>query len=241
MSIRVERERRHAAIAIGGAGVSLMRTEAVETAAMLTSSTRFGGTSGLSPKVIQRITEHALLNEDKGIMEPVPSPVVIVPYDPSWPEVYETEATILRRCLGGVVRSMEHVGSTAVPGLPAKPIIDILAGVDGRPDAERCKEALVPVGYEDASAGDDPDWYWCLGKGPHSPGYHLHLVREGSAFQRRHVVFRDWLQAHQEVAEDYAQLKMRLAETYRNDRSAYTAGKTAFIEGILKKAEIRLS
>ena len=112
----------------------------------------------------------------------MPQPVVIVPYDMNWPWIYEEEK---RFVLGGVrqiVRSLEHIGSTSVPGLCAKPIVDILAGVDGPGDAEHCRVLLLPFGYESVSLGDNPDWYYCLGKGSHTPSFHLHLVREGSQF-----------------------------------------------------------
>jgi GrpB-like predicted nucleotidyltransferase (UPF0157 family) len=160
-----------------------------------------------------------------------------VPYDPEWPRIYDEESTLIRDTVGGVIRSLEHVGSTSVPGLWAKPIIDIIAGVDGPADAERCRELLQPIGYDDASTGDNPDWYYCLGKGPHSPGFHLHLVKEGSQFHRKHILFRDWLRAHPADAEAYTELKIRLAEKYRNDRVAYTDGKTEFINGIVERAK----
>jgi GrpB-like predicted nucleotidyltransferase (UPF0157 family) len=167
----------------------------------------------------------------------MPRPVVIVPYDPEWPRIYDEESTLIRDTVGGVIRSLEHVGSTSVPGLWAKPIIDIIAGVDGPADAERCRELLQPIGYDDASTGDNPDWYYCLGKGPHSPGFHLHLVKEGSRFHEKHILFRDWLRSHPADAEAYTELKIRLAEKYRNDRVAYTDGKTEFINGIVERAK----
>ena len=167
----------------------------------------------------------------------MPQPVVIVPYDSAWPRIYEEESRLISGSVGGIIRSLEHVGSTSVPGLWAKPIIDIIAGVDGPADAERCRELLQPIGYDDASTGDNPDWYYCLGKGPHSPGFHLHLVKEGSRFHEKHILFRDWLRAHPADAEAYTELKIRLAEKYRNDRVAYTDGKTEFINGIVERAK----
>lgn len=167
----------------------------------------------------------------------MPQPVVIVPYDSAWPSIYEEESRLISGSVGGIIHSLEHVGSTSVPGLWAKTIIDIIAGVDGPADAERCRELLQPIGYDDASTGDNPDWYYCLGKGPHSPGFHLHLVKEGSRFHEKHILFRDWLRAHPVDAEAYTELKIRLAEKYRNDRVAYTDGKTEFINGIVERAK----
>jgi len=167
----------------------------------------------------------------------MPRPVVIVPYDTEWPGTYEQERKLVLGAVGGIIRSIEHVGSTSVPGLSAKPIVDIIAGVDGPEDAERCRELLTRIGYDDASTGDNPDWYYCLGKGPHSPGFHLHLVKEGSQFHRKHTLFRDWLRAHPADAEAYKELKLGLSEKYRNDRVAYTESKTEFIEKIVEKAK----
>ena len=119
----------------------------------------------------------------------MPRPVVIVPYDPDWPRIYEGESDLIRGAVGGIIRSLEHVGNTSVPGLWAKPIIDIIAGVTDTESAERCRFSLHDFGYDDASPGDDPDWYYCLGKAHHSPGFHLHLVKEGSTHHLKHIVF----------------------------------------------------
>ena len=167
----------------------------------------------------------------------MPRPVVIVPYDPEWPQIYEEERKLIQGTVGGIIHSVEHVGSTSVPGLWAKPIIDIIAGVDGPDDAERCRELLLNIGYDDVPPGVFPDWYYCLGKGPHSPGFHLHLVKEGSPHHQKHITFRDWLRAHPADADAYRDLKIDLSERYRNDRVAYTESKTAFINGIVEKAK----
>jgi GrpB-like predicted nucleotidyltransferase (UPF0157 family) len=167
----------------------------------------------------------------------MPRPVVIVPYDPEWPRIYEEEKKLIQGTVGSIIRSIEHVGSTSVTGLWAKPIIDIIAGVDGAEDAERCRELLVHLGYDDASPWNNPDWYYCLGKGPHSPGFHLHLVKEGSQFHRKHIIFRNWLREHPADADAYRDLKISLSEKHRNDRLTYTQSKTAFIDGIVEKAK----
>ncbi len=167
----------------------------------------------------------------------MPKPVVIVPYDPDWPHIYEGEKRLIESRVGGIVRSIEHIGSTSVPGLWAKPIVDIIAGVDGVDDAEKCKELLREDGYDDVSPGIGDDWYYCLGKGPHSPGFHLHLVREGSLHHRKHLLFRDWLRTHPADADAYKELKLTLSEKYRNDRVAYTDSKTVFIDGVVERAK----
>ncbi len=167
----------------------------------------------------------------------MPRPVIIVPYDPEWPHFYEEEKRLILGKVGGILRSIEHVGSTSVPGLCAKPIIDIIAGVDGPEDADRCVGLLRGIGYDDATPEDFPDWYYCLGKGPHSLGYHLHLVKEGSPHHLKHILFRDWLRTHPADAEAYARLKIELSEKHKENRVAYTEAKTEFIDEIVEKAK----
>jgi GrpB-like predicted nucleotidyltransferase (UPF0157 family) len=167
----------------------------------------------------------------------MPHPVIIVRYDPDWPRIYEEESKLIRGAIGGIILSLEHIGSTSVPGLWAKPIIDIIAGVNDSESADRCGAILYYFGYEDVSPGDQPDWFYCLGKAPHSTGFHLHLVKEGTSFQKRHILFRDWLRTHPTDAEDYKDLKISLSEKYKDDRIAYTDSKTIYINGIVEKAE----
>lgn len=167
----------------------------------------------------------------------MPRPVIIASYDPDWPRVYEEESRLIRATVGTLIHSLEHCGSTSVPGLAAKPIIDIIAGVEGREAAEECRKRLTAIGYDDASPGDNPDWYYCLGKGPHSPGFHLHLVKEGSTHHLKHIIFRDWLRTHPEDTQAYQELKLNLAEKHRDNRVAYTGSKTEFIDRIVEKAK----
>lgn len=166
----------------------------------------------------------------------MPKPVVIIPYDPEWPKIYEEEKRRIKSRVGHIIRSIEHIGSTSVPGLWAKPIIDIIAGVDDAEDAEKCRALLLQDGYDDPSPGDGDDWYYCLGRYP-SPSFHLHLVRESSPHHLKHILFRDWLRANPAEAKAYRELKIQLSEKYRNDRVAYTDNKTGFIDGIVEKAK----
>ena len=167
----------------------------------------------------------------------MPRPVVIVPYDPDWPRIFEAEKKLIQAMIGGIIRSLEHCGSTSVPGLWAKPIVDVIAGVDGADDADVCKGLLQSVGYDDVSPGDNPDWYYCLGKGPHSPGFHIHIVREGSPHHTKHILFRDWLRTHPADVDAYMELKIRLSKKYRDDRVTYNESKTAFINEIVEKSK----
>lgn len=167
----------------------------------------------------------------------VPSPVVIVDYDPPWPILYEEEKRRILEAVGHKVLAVEHIGSTAVPGLGAKPIIDMMAGVHQSTDADDCIPMLKDIGYTDVTPLPEfPDWYYCLGKSPHSVGYHLHLVKFGSDHWEKHLLFRDLLRTHPELAQQYYELKRELASKYGSDRNAYTESKTSFIESVIAQA-----
>ena len=112
----------------------------------------------------------------------MPRTVTIVDYDPQWPILYEEEKSSILEVAGHKILAIEHIGSTAVPGLAAKPIVDIMAGVEGEAVADECVRLLHTIGYGDVTPEPETlDWYYCLGKGFHSVGYPLHLVRHGSA------------------------------------------------------------
>jgi len=166
----------------------------------------------------------------------LPAPVIVVDYDPAWPSLYEAERKLILGAAVAKMLSIEHIGSTSVPGLGAKPIIDIIAGVDSKLAADECVELLKPVGYTDVAPEDSPEWFYCLGRGPHSVGYHLHLVLEGSPFHLKHIVFRDYLRSHPEAAAEYYELKKRLSTQYGENRVAYTESKTGFIDAVVERA-----
>ncbi|MBS7638226.1 GrpB family protein [Candidatus Bathyarchaeota archaeon] len=173
-------------------------------------------------------------------MEDLVGTVVLVDYDPLWPLLYEEERAQILDAVGEIVLAVEHIGSTAIPGMVAKPIIDLMAGVKGLREAEMCITPLRGLGYLDVTplpgGPEIYEWYYCLGKGVHSVGYHLHLVRYGGRHWEDHIIFREYLRSHPEVAEDYGRLKRRLATLYGLDRRSYTEGKTCFIEEVISKA-----
>ena len=176
----------------------------------------------------------------------MPHPVIIADYDPQWPILYEKEKRRILEAIGhkaeDKVEAVEHIGSTAVPGLGAKPIIDIIVGVHQSIDAEECVPLLRDIGYKDVTPQpEEPDWYYCLGKGPNSATYHLHLVKFMSDFWERHLLFRDFLRAHPEIARQYYELKKRLAAKYGSDRMGYIDAKTSFIESVVTQARQSLS
>jgi len=163
--------------------------------------------------------------------------VNIVNYDPQWPLLFQEEKRTVFEAIGNKVLAVEHIGSTAVPGLGAKPIIDMMAGVRGAADADQCIPLLRGIGYTSFTPEPrDPDHYYCCGKGPHSIGYHLHIFRFKSHRWQKHLLFRDYLRAHPEIAQQYYELKKELAAQYRSDRAGYTEAKTSFIESVIAKA-----
>ena len=180
--------------------------------------------------------------------EPInmPSPIRIVEYDPDWSLKFEAEKNRIIAAVGGRISTLVHMGSTAVPGLCAKPIVDIMAGVSGLGEAEALLPALAEFGYDDVSKIEDNDeWFYCLGRAPDEPSetmkyFHLHLMCEDSDEWKRHVDFRDYLRLHPDTAADYCTLKRSLAEKFRNQREEYTESKTPFIREVEAKAAAEL-
>ncbi|MFH0850966.1 MAG: GrpB family protein, partial [Candidatus Bathyarchaeota archaeon] len=122
--------------------------------------------------------------------------VVIVDYDPEWPRRFEAERHRIMEALRAPGLTVVHVGSTAVPGLGAKPIVDIMVGVRDRAEADRVQKALEMNGYTDITPQPgDPEWFYCLGWGTRELYHHVHLVVEGSRHWRRQLAFRDYLRA----------------------------------------------
>jgi GrpB-like predicted nucleotidyltransferase (UPF0157 family) len=160
----------------------------------------------------------------------VSSPVVIVRYRKAWPRQFTREQQRIRAALGKALLDIEHVGSTSVPGLAAKPIVDILVGLRNRRAADRSLAALARIGYTDVTPCDEyPDWYYCLGKGDRPRDAHLHLCRFRSDFWTQHRQLRDYLRTHPTRAREYAALKRRLAHAFGADRRGYCDAKTGFI------------
>lgn len=164
---------------------------------------------------------------------PTDEPICLVPPDPSWPAQFELERASLAEAIGGWVEGgIHHVGSTAVPGLEAKPIIDIMVGVRGLEASRGCFEPLADLGYLYAPYLPD-EMHWFCKPDPARRTHHLHLVPNGSRRYRDELAFRDRLRADPRLAADYAALKHRLAERHRDDREAYTEGKTKFLQQVL--------
>jgi GrpB-like predicted nucleotidyltransferase (UPF0157 family) len=156
-------------------------------------------------------------------------PVRIVPYDPVWPDRFKGEKALLERSIATwITGGIHHVGSTAVPGLAAKPVIDILVGVEDLLSSRDCIEELAKLEYRYAPYRAD-EMHWFCKPDPSRRTHHLHLVPSGSRRYRAELAFRDALRARPELAGEYAALKQRLAAAHAADREAYTEGKRDFI------------
>lgn len=165
--------------------------------------------------------------------------VIIVEYDPNWVFLFEQEAARIRAVVeADLVTQIEHFGSTAVPGLAAKPIIDLLVGVRSLAEAKQVAVSqLEHLGY--AYWFDNPNprrMFFVKGLPPNSPRtHHIHMVEPDSVLWER-LLFRDYLRKHSDEAAHYEQLKYNLARHFSSDREAYTMEKADYIESVMQKA-----
>ncbi|MFC2012211.1 GrpB family protein [Chloroflexota bacterium] len=167
-------------------------------------------------------------------------PIIIVKYNSRWPRMYEKEKTRILNAIGNKIATIEHIGSTAVPGLGAKPIIDMMAAVRRMPDSLYCVNPLQTLGYKYFFCPEFPERCafidGTIGGAPH----HLHMTEFMSDFWKEKLLFRDVLCAKPDIAQEYYQLKKIWAARYGADRDkyeSYTEAKTQFIQSVLTKAQ----
>jgi GrpB-like predicted nucleotidyltransferase (UPF0157 family) len=161
--------------------------------------------------------------------------VVIVDYDPAWPKVFESLSERIRAALGPTVIAIEHVGSTSIPDMPAKPIIDMDVVVKPE-DVQHAIAAIEALGYRhEGNLGVDgrEAFRWCAD----FPEHHLYLCPENSHALRRHVLFRDYLRQNPDAAREYGKHKREMAALHHSDRSKYQDAKAGFIETLFQRAE----
>ena len=162
--------------------------------------------------------------------------VRIVDYDPEWPVAAAEELHRIRERLGGVAARLEHVGSTSVPGLAAKPILDLLLSVPNIEQRGVFVEPLKGLGYLFAPDPESPDFHF-FGKPPERPrSHHLHICQVGSEHEFRHIAMRDFLRAHPEEAASYAALKREVVARAPYDRLVYIEGKGAYVTALEGRA-----
>ena len=174
----------------------------------------------------------------------VEEPIVLVDYSPAWPAAFQVEREALQRALGPwLAGPIEHIGSTAIPGMMAKPVIDIMAGVADLISSQPAREAVRELQYIHYPYRPDV-MHWFCKPSPNRRTHHLHLVPIDSALWAERLLFRDYLRADSAAAKAYARLKAELAEKYRLDREAYTDAKSEFVAEVLalaRSASIRPS
>ncbi len=154
-------------------------------------------------------------------------------HDPHWMDLFQLEKRSLLETLGHLAISIEHIGSTAVPGIRAKPVIDILVTVESV-RLEDLEGALGKLDYIHVPIGDPERLFFRKGM-PRT--HHVHVVRHGGEEHAKHVLFRDRLIAHPEEAAEYERLKQDLALRFKEDREAYSDGKDELIAMILERAK----
>lgn len=159
--------------------------------------------------------------------------VKLVPYDPSWHTIFEAEAKLLQQTLGIGTEHIQHVGSTAIPGILAKPIIDIAISVDDLAIADEWMGPLAKIGYWDKGPEPTMPDRRFFAKGPENKRtVYLHLVTT-EEYQKL-ITFRDALRANPKLAQEYSDLKVKLATSLKDDRKRYTSLKNDFIQRLLR-------
>ena len=166
----------------------------------------------------------------------ISEPIRLARSDPAWPAIYRTEAARIRRAAGSMIENIEHFGSTAIPGLIAKPTIDIMASVSVLRAAGDFATSLQEDGYEEISENFSFRRFFRKSPSPVVPSFHLHVVETGVWPNKSERLFRDWLLSHPPAVAEYAALKSELASRFADDREAYTDAKSDFIRAIVNEA-----
>jgi len=171
------------------------------------------------------------MTEQESLEAAIHERIELVPYDSAWPKKFEAERTRLLSLFADDFVGIEHFGSTAIPGMTAKPIIDILGGVETLTGVDALSTRLCELGYSTSAEVNaslsDRKWFmrWADGRRTH----HLHVVVHGGGVWRERLAFRDRQRADAEAAARYESLKTSLATKHRDDREAYTAAKANFV------------
>jgi GrpB-like predicted nucleotidyltransferase (UPF0157 family) len=180
---------------------------------------------------------------DAAVTHLVPAPPRVVSYQRMWPLAYEQEARLLRAVLHGLEHRIEHVGSTAVPGLPAKPVIDVMIGQADYRRFDALQHAIEGLGYvRDLRAEADEPARKVFRKGPGDHRrlrtHHLHVTEEGGDYWRRLLAFRDELRRNREAAAEYTTVKLELLRNSDGDSRAYTRGKREIVKKVERVAGV---
>jgi len=170
-----------------------------------------------------------MIGLEKGIVK-------VAEYDGNWQEIFVKERSELRNILGDKAIDIQHIGSTSVPGSCAKPIIDILIGMNSMKIADECIKPLIEFGYEFKGGNGIPGGYFFTKSIGEIRTHHLHIITHNSQSRVDHIIFRDFLIKNPEYQKKYCDLKKKLAIKFKNYREAYTDAKSDFIEKVVQLA-----
>jgi GrpB-like predicted nucleotidyltransferase (UPF0157 family) len=163
--------------------------------------------------------------------------IEVVPYNPDWPSLFKMEADRLGAILGQEAVAIHHIGSTAIPNIRAKPIIDILVEVQDIEKVDDFNTEMIRQGYRPQGEFGIPGRRFFI-KGPDDARtHHIHVFQTGHPEVQRHLDFRDYMVTHPEEAQAYSRLKETLAQRFPEDIEGYVAGKDGFIKDIDRKAK----
>jgi GrpB-like predicted nucleotidyltransferase (UPF0157 family) len=190
--------------------------------------------TGQRPPMSQAASEEALRAVTIGELVVHGGPVTLVEYDPSWPALFDREAARIRSVLGDQVRCLEHVGSTSVPGLAAKPIIDVVLAVPDSSDEDAYVPPMESAGY--VLRIREPEWFeHRMFRGPDA-AVNVHVFTEGAFEIRRMLTFRDWLRSHDDERLRYERTKRELAARNWKYVQHYADAKTDVVAAIIGRA-----
>jgi GrpB-like predicted nucleotidyltransferase (UPF0157 family) len=163
--------------------------------------------------------------------------IVVVEYDERWPEMFQQEAERLRAVFGPLLVDIHHIGSTSVPGLQAKPIIDMMPLVRDITQVDQLNEQMAALGYEAMGECGIPGRRYFRKGGNEHRTHHVHAFQaDHPETVDRHLAFRDYLRAHPDTAREYGELKARLAQQFPDDIYGYMEGKDSFVKEVERKA-----
>ncbi len=161
--------------------------------------------------------------------------IIVVPYDDKWPEMFEAESSLIKTLLGGVAKDVHHIGSTSVPGLSAKPVIDMLLEVSDINELDTYNSSMARAGYVARGENGIPGRRYFI-KGGDQRSHQVHAFSVGDKQVLKHLAFRDYLRRNKEIAGKYAEIKHSAALLSRNDVHRYSILKADFIEHHLQLA-----
>ncbi|MCE5238847.1 GrpB family protein [bacterium] len=166
----------------------------------------------------------------------MPDSIIIVPYDPEWPRLFAELGARLRRALGPVALRIDHIGSTSIPGMAAKPVIDVVVSVASFEPLATIGAPLEGLGFVHRASNPDLTKRY-FREAPGERRTHIHVRRAGSWSEQFALLFRDYMRAHDADCRWYEAIKRQLAEQYRDDRQGYTNAKAPYLWEIMQKAD----